>query len=220
MVITFFIKQKIKNKMKRGGINIRTYVDNQFEVQLSEMVLDNKESIIKIHKELLKGIPLTKQAYYQLSNLTKEKADEVLKKMGELDEQGNIIAFFGLSITPTKHRFIVNGKTLYTWCVVDAILFSEWLDISSHILTQDSIDGSFIELKIESDYLLWADPYPLFVSWVETMDSSNIRASFCNHVSFFASETTANQWIKDNPRGKILTIEEFFDYDKLGIKCC
>lgn len=200
---------------------MRSKIDDLFKNQLSEMgISEHEEFIPEVQKELLKGKPSTKQDYYRLTNLTKDKADEVLKKLGETDERGNIVAFAGLSVTPTNHRFVVNGKTLYTWCVVDAILFSEWLDVSSHILTNDPIDHSPIELSIESDHLMWSDPFPLFVSWVETMDTCDIRGSFCNHVSFFASETTANQWLEDHPEGKILTLEEFFNSDKFGMKCC
>jgi hypothetical protein len=32
------------------------------------------------------------------------------------DESGRIVAFSGLSLTPTAHRFTVAGRKLYTWC--------------------------------------------------------------------------------------------------------
>uniref|UniRef100_UPI004047D2D3 organomercurial lyase n=2 Tax=Flavobacteriaceae TaxID=49546 RepID=UPI004047D2D3 len=52
------------------------------------------------------------------------------------------------------------------------------------------------------------------------MDSCNIRGSFCNHVSFFASEQTAKQWLDSNANGKILTLEDLFESNKIGLKCC
>lgn len=185
-----------------------------------ELGLDNKEFILKIHRELLKGTPVTRKSYYQMTTPYKEKADAVLEKMGELDQQGNIVAFAGLSLTPTQHTFIVNGKMFYTWCVVDAILFSEWLDVSSHIFSNDPIDNTPIELKIEKDHLLWTNPYPLFISWVDSMDTCNIRGSLCDHVSFFAGETTARRWQENNPVGKILSIDDFFESAKSGLSCC
>ena len=60
----------------------------------------------------------------------------------------------------------------------------------------------------------------LFISWVESVDTCNIKGSLCNHVSFFASERTAKQWLKNNPDGKILTLEDFFEPKNIGMKCC
>ncbi len=109
---------------------------------------------------------------------------------------------------------------LYTWCVVDAILFAEWLDVEVNVHSSDPIDSSLIELQINGGQLLWTTPYPLFISWVESVDTCNIKGSLCNHVSFFASERTAKQWLKNNPDGKILTLEDFFEPKNIGMKCC
>jgi len=201
-------------------MQFKHYIESRLNDMLSLLELDNWEFILKIHKELLKGVPLPKETYLNLINLPQEKADAILEKLGELDKQGNVVAFSGLSLSPTDHRFVVNGKTLYTWCVVDAILFTEWLDVASQILSQDPIDKTPVELQIEGDYLLWTKPYPLYISWVDTIDTCNIRGSLCNHVSFFGSETTANQWLKNNLGGKIVTVEDFFEPNKIGMKCC
>lgn len=201
-------------------MKFKQYIDNRLKTILPQVGLNDWEFVIKVHKELLKGTPLKRERYYSLLNLTRQKADAILEKLGETDNEGNITVYSGLSVTPTNHEFIVNGNTLYTWCVVDAILFSEWLEVSANIRSNDPIDNSFIELQFEGDYLLWTKPYPLFVSWVETIDTCDIRGSLCNHVSFFASEKTANQWLKSNLNGKILTIDNFFESNKIGISCC
>jgi len=202
------------------GKNIRQYMDNRLNSLLPQLGIDSWDFILKIHKELLNGIPLTRTKYYSLTNLPKERADAILKKMGELDAEGNIAAFSGLSLTPTNHKFVVNGKTFYTWCVVDAILFAEWLAVNAHIFSNDPVNESPIELQIEGDFLSWTKPYPLYVSWVDTMDTCDIRGSLCDHVSFFASEKTAGKWLKDHPEGEILKLEDFFTSENVGLKCC
>lgn len=206
--------------MKNLKSNKQLHLESRLNSLLPELGLDSWDFILTIHNELLKKNSLSKTKYYQLSNLSKEKVNAVLENLGELDEEENIVAFFGLSLLPTNHRFIVNGKTLYTWCVVDAILFSDWLDVTAHILSNDPIDNTAVELQIEGDHLIWTKPHPLFVSWVDTIDTGNIRGSLCNHVSFFASEKTANQWLNNNPNGKILEIDDFFESNKIGIGCC
>jgi len=198
----------------------KQYLGKQLNTMLSEIQLDDNNFIVNVQRELLKGNPLPKTTFYALIDATKEKADSLLELLGELNENDEITAFSGLSITPTNHKFIVQGKTLYTWCALDAILFTEWLDVSSQIISQDPIDNSLIELNIDCDHLVSSNPYPIFLSLVEKMDSCNIRGSFCNHVFFFASEQTAKQWLDSNANGKILTLEDLFESNKIGLKCC
>ena len=196
-------------------------LDQQLNSLFSEFQIDDKSFIVNIQRELLKGNPLAKTTYYELLiDLDKEKADSLLELLGELNKNNKITAFSGLSLTPTNHRFIVENKILYTWCALDAILFTEWLDVSSQIISRDPIDNSLIELNIDCDHLVSSNPYPIFLSLVEKMDSCNIRGSFCNHVSFFASEQTAKQWLDSNANGKILTLEDLFESNKIGLKCC
>ena len=199
----------------------RKYIDNQLnDILYSEFEIENNDFILNVFRELIKGKPITQGRYHEIVNLPKEKANGVLAKLGETDNQGNIVAFSGLSVIPTKHQFIVNRKKLYTWCVVDAILFAEWLNVKANVHSIDPIDRSPIELQINGGQLLWTKPYPLFISWVESIDTCNIRDSFCNNVSFFASEKTTRQWIKNNPEGKILTLEDLYSSENIGLKCC
>lgn len=195
-------------------------LETQLKSMLSDIGIEDIGFIINIQKELIKGNPIPIVKYYALVGLHIEKANDVLEILGESNENNQITAFSGLSLTPTHHKFIVQNKTLYTWCALDAILFTEWLDVSSQIISQDPIDNSLIELNIDCDHLVSSNPYPIFLSLVEKMDSCNIRGSFCNHVSFFASEQTAKQWLSKNPSGKILTLEDLFESNKIGLKCC
>ncbi|SHM89016.1 organomercurial lyase [Flavobacterium chilense] len=199
---------------------MKQYLDKQLTAMLAEFDVENTNFIIDIHNELLKGNPIAKNKFYELVNFNIEKANAILNVLGEFNKNDEITAFSGLSLTPTSHKFIVGNKTLYTWCALDAILFTEWLDVSSKIISQDPIDNSLIELNIDCDHLISSNPYPIFISWVEKTDSCNLRGSFCNHVSFFSSEATAKRWLKNNPNGKILTLDDLFESNKIGIVCC
>tara|TARA_R110001583_G_scaffold38171_2_gene123320 strand:+ start:8163 stop:8762 length:600 start_codon:yes stop_codon:yes gene_type:complete len=195
-------------------------LETQLKSMLSDIGIEDLGFIINIQKELIKGNPIPIVKYYNLIDLTIEKANALLDILGERNENNQITAFSGLSLTPTQHKFIVQNKVLYTWCALDAILFTEWLDVSSQIISRDPIDNSLIGLNIECDHLISTNPYPLYVSWVSAMNKCNIKGSFCNHVSFWASKQTADQWLQNNPEGKIVTIDDFFESHKIGMACC
>lgn len=201
--------------------NKRKDIENKLNgILFSGLEMVSSNLILRIFKELLQSIPISKKRYYGLTGVSKAKADTMLDKLGEVDEKGNIVAFSGLSIVPTDHRFEINGKTLYTWCAVDAILFAEWLDIDAKVTSTDPIDGTSIELQINGGRLIASRPYPIYISWLEPKNTYNIRGSFCKHVSFFASETTTKQWLDSNLYGKILTLDDFYGTSGTGMKCC
>ena len=198
--------------------NFRQYLSIELDSKFSELGIDNRDSTIKVHKELLKGKPITKEKCLSILNLSNAKSGNILEKAAEFDSEGNIVAFLGLSLIPTKHKLIIENKTFYTWCVIDAILFTEWLDVTSVVHSNDPIDNTPIELKIKGNQMISSNPYPLFVSWVESMNTCDIRNSLCNHVSFFASNTTSNQWLKESPNGKVITIDDFFEVGQIEMK--
>jgi hypothetical protein len=39
----------------------------------------------------------------------------------ERDSHGRVVAFSGLSLTPSAHRLTVNRRVLYTWCAWDTL---------------------------------------------------------------------------------------------------
>jgi len=47
-----------------------------------------------------------------------ERAGTVLVRWPNVnyDDDGRVVAFSGLSLAPTTHRFTVEGRQLYTWC--------------------------------------------------------------------------------------------------------
>jgi alkylmercury lyase len=40
------------------------------------------------------------------------------------DDEGRLIAFWGLALLEMSHRFDVNGTTLYTWCAFDPLFIA------------------------------------------------------------------------------------------------
>jgi len=207
--------------MKTEQMNKRESIDNQFnDILLSDFDIKNNYFIKEILKELLLGKPISKDRYFELADLPSLTAKRVLEKLGELDEHDNLVAFSGLSLKPTQHQFNVNGVKLFAWCAVDTIMFAKWLEIEAEVQTNDPLDGSLINLRIKGDQLLSTSHEAVYVSWLDSVDTCNIRVSFCDHVSFFAHQHTAQKWLENNKEGKILTINEFYDTNNVNIECC
>lgn len=190
---------------------------SHFEYVLNELGLNRSE---KIYAHLLKGEPLPISLFTQLLKVDVDEAERVIASYGEVDNQGNVTGFLGLSLVPTSHKLIINNKTLYTWCAADTILLPQFLSFSALIESKDPVSGQRVQLAVNDDFLDWTDPVPLYISWIEKTDCCHIRQSFCQHSHFFASQETAVRWLAENPDAKISNVEDFFTFCRGGRGCC
>jgi alkylmercury lyase len=124
----------------------------------------------------------------------------ILRGFGaEFDNDGNIVGV-GLTLVPTPHVYEINGRKLYTWCAVDALLFPIMLKHTAHIESLDPISGDKIRVTVTPDGVQKVEPEAAVVSWVNSsVDPSNIRGSICHYVHFFSSPETASKWIAEHP---------------------
>lgn len=106
------------NQMEKKEINFDP-ATSQFKHVLNKLGLNGSE---KIYAHLLTGEPLPIRLSAQLLKVDIDEAEKVIASYGEVDIQGNVTGFLGLSLVPTSHKLILNNKTLYTWCAADTIL--------------------------------------------------------------------------------------------------
>lgn len=177
---------------------------------LEEIGEKNWKTYLNVQRELLKGNPLDMELVANILGTSFAEAKRVANQFGEVDEQGEVIGFAGLSIVPTNHRFEINGKTFYTWCAADALLFPSALGITARIFSTDPVSNEKIELTVSPDKIEKVVPKSAVVSIVETADACNIRTSLCDRVHFFTSEVTAVEWKKQNEDASILPVEKLF----------
>ncbi|MCJ8166030.1 organomercurial lyase [Pontibacter sp. E15-1] len=189
----------------------------RFELQISEAGQRGSEAV---YAHLMNGEPLPVDRFAELLHMDAAEAQEALASYGEVDAQGRVVGFLGLSLVPTQHKLIVQNRTLYTWCAADAILLPQFLSFSALIESKDPVNGELIKLSVNEDFLEWTDPVPLSVSWVEDADSCHISDSFCQRSHFFANQETAAKWLSENPDAKISHVEDFYTFVRGGRGCC
>ena len=144
--------------------------------------------------------------------------DEVDGLLGELpasaieyDEEGAIIAFGGLSLSPANHAFRVDGRELHTWCVFDALFLPEILGRPATSTTRCPTTGDSIEVELAPDAVVSCRPSEPVMSIVvpdRAACSDNLRGAFCNHVNFFVDETAFHEWVAGHIDVGHISIEE------------
>jgi alkylmercury lyase len=136
----------------------------------------------------------------------------------ELDADGNFVGW-GLTLVPTPHSYLVNGRQFYVWCAGDAITFPLLHQTSAVIASRDPISGATIQLMGTPEGARDVTPSTAVVSWVQrpgaTITLETVRAGFCNFTHFFASLDTASQYVAPHPELVIVPIDEVFQIGKL-----
>lgn len=129
----------------------------------------------------------------------------------EYDEAGAIVGW-GISLRPTPHRFIVDGRRLYTWCALDTLFFPAVIGRPARVEAECQASGVPIRLTVDPVRgVLDLDPATAAVSMVTPEPAASVRSTFCDPGRFFASPENAADWVAEHPGMQVLPVAEAFE---------
>jgi alkylmercury lyase len=136
------------------------------------------------------------------------------------DEQGRVVAFGGLSLRPTEHRFAVAGRQLYTWCAWDTLFVPELLNEQAHAESTCPVTGAAVRLTIAPGRVIASQPADVWVSFPppEQTSTDDIIDSFCCHVHFLAEREAAARWLTGNDGALALSLDDAFALGRLATR--
>ncbi len=158
---------------------------------------------------LAEGRPVARIALEAALSWPAQRLDEALARLPnvELDSHGHIVGL-GLTLRPTPHVFELGERRLYTWCALDALLFPSVLQQTAIVTSPCCATGKPIRLLVTPERVEEVVPEAAVVSLVLPSVDSDLRVSFCNRVSFFASEHAAAPWLRAHPEGIVAPVDE------------
>jgi alkylmercury lyase len=171
--------------------------------------------IVTLYRLMLCGWPVELQALAKATGYDEQRVGELLELVPQSaydrSQAGEITAFIGLSTTPTRHRLVTGGVTLYTWCAFDALFLPGLLAISAEICSDCPTSGTEIKIRFDSGRLKSATPSDLVLSFV-TPDleayGNDLRGEFCCHVNFFANSELFAKWAEGKDNMGAVTVAE------------
>jgi alkylmercury lyase len=127
------------------------------------------------------------------------------------DERGRLLGF-GLTQRPTRHRYVVDGRVLYTFCAADTLIFTPILGRPARVESSCPTTSQTIRIELTPGAVTLVDPATSVVSALNLCCGvSDIRGSLCDHGHFFASNSAAQPWRRAHPDGDVRPVGEFFD---------
>jgi alkylmercury lyase len=115
----------------------------------------------------------------------------------EHDPSGRIVAFFGLSLAPTRHRLELAGRTLFTWCAFDALFLPQVLRSPARVRSNCPASGVDIEIELSPEAILRHRPAGVVMSVVHPGGDNrhnDLRGAFCRHVHFLRDRSAYEDW--------------------------
>jgi alkylmercury lyase len=166
--------------------------------------------------ELAKGYPVSISTLDQRAHAVIARWPNV-----EYDGEGRIVAFSGLTLTPTAHRFRVGDRDLYTWCAWDTLFLPAILDQSAGVRSRCPITGTEVRLTVAPTGIVGVDPPALRVSFPPpaTTSTADITGTFCCHVHFLAGPVAAAQWLNRHPGGAVLELDDAYELGRAATRC-
>jgi len=126
----------------------------------------------------------------------------------EQDADDRVVGIAGLTLKPTKHLLVLDGRRLHTWCAIDAVGIPAALSLDAHVVTTCGHCGASITVDIDH-----GEPPSdsLFPGWIPPTDCDNVRAEVCPLANLFCSEEHLNQWraAAGNPQGQVADLARF-----------
>ncbi len=179
--------------------------------------LSRQEGRISLHiyRLLAEGQPVSQARLASVLDLPIEVIDDTIGQWPAVyrDEENRIIGYRGLALREMAHRFMVNGRTLYTWCAWDTLFIPAILNQTARVESVCPETGRVVRLTVEPQGFAELDPLGAVVSFV-TPEAIKVRenliASFCHYVHFFASPGAANKWVAAHPGTFALSMDEAF----------
>jgi alkylmercury lyase len=166
-------------------------------------------------RELANGQPVA------ISRLPGDGVEAALARWPNVDydEDGRVVAFSGLSLIPTAHRFTVGEHQLFTWCAWDTLFLPAMLGESADVESTCPVTGRGVRLTVDPNGVRHFDPEPLWVSFppASTTSTADITGTFCCHVHFLAA---TEQWRHEHPEGTVLSLADAYELGRKATRGC
>jgi alkylmercury lyase len=162
-----------------------------------------------------RGDPVTDERLAAEINRAPGEVHAVLARWPNVhrDARGAVVAFSGLSLQPTEHRFHAGDRELFTWCAWDTLFMPSLLDEPAEIRSTCPLTGTAVHVRVDARGIVDAEPADLWVSFppIATTSIADIVESFCCRVHFLARHETAQRWLGDHPGGFVLDLRDAYE---------
>lgn len=166
---------------------------------------------LALYRLLAQGQPVTAGQLSEASEAPPAAVTEMLGKWHgvQRNADGAVSAFWGLTLSKTKHRFRIGGRDLHTWCAWDTLFLPPLLGAAAEVESTCPVSGKLVTLRVDPRGVEAVQPETAVLSFVTPSEAEverNVIETFCCHVHFFASPDAWKRWSANHPVAFFLSL--------------
>lgn len=133
----------------------------------------------------------------------------------ELDGKERVIGMHGLTTRSTRHRLVLDGVALHTWCAIDAVGIPAAVEVDAIVRTTCEHCGELAEIEIRGGR---APEEIGYVLWFPFSACSHVVSEFCTQANLYCSEAHITAWRAANgkPDGQVLSLAQAQEFGRLN----
>ena len=170
---------------------------------------------VSLYRLLAEGRPVSESALATRAGVSEPRVKEILEEwIGVFrDDDGNIVGYWGLALPEMNHRFVVEGRTLYTWCAWDSLFIPHILGQTAQVESACPVTDTPIRLTVAPDGVEEVEPQGAVVSFLTPSPEriqDDVVTNLCHFIHFFASRAAGEEWVSGRPGTFLMDVEEAF----------
>ena len=164
------------------------------------------------------GRPLAIDEAATIAGLDVEMAREAIGLVASVGmaqiDGGTIVGMDGLTTRPTRHRMILEGVPLWTWCAYDIVGIAAALRANAIGTTPCGACGRAIDVVVREG----RPEASSAVGWLPQVACSNVIEDFCPSALLFCSREHLETWRSDTPAdaGEAMTVDGLAKRGRIG----
>lgn len=166
---------------------------------------------VALSRQLALGSPVTRADLVKATGRSPSEVDGALARVPSIEYADGKIVGAALTLNETPHAFEVDGKRLYTWCALDALILPAILGKVCRVVSSCPATGERIVIQVAPDRIDEVTPVNAVMSGVLPTACGNLRQVFCDRVVFFVSRAAGETWTTHHGGGMaFMSVEEAF----------
>jgi alkylmercury lyase len=171
---------------------------------------------LAVYQLLAKGQPASAEQISAAAGVSRNDVGEMLARWHGVQRapDGAVTAFWGLTLSKTKHRFRIEGRELHTWCAWDTLFLPSLLGSAGEVKSICPTSGEPVELKVGPLGIEAFHPASAVLSFLTPRESDverNVIDSFCCHVHFFVSAEAGKAWVAEHSGTFLLSVADAWE---------
>lgn len=158
------------------------------------MTVDTLHLTRVILNQLAEGAPLGSQRIATAAGLPLKTVERALvfDLPAQLDREGRVVAL-SLSLESTPHKVVIDGRTLYSWCVGQALMYPTLLGRRVRLESPCRTTGRRVVLDLTPNDVEHLDPAEAVIGSHALADPSPTLQR-CDDMRLFSSQEAAQDW--------------------------